>query len=338
MSHSSLDKSTMLPQLCSMLALATAAVSAPTEGPATQGADAITLAPAQPWSAGTRFGIEIEKLSEIVDEGGRKSSRGSVSRLDVDVLAQAADGLTYRWTWGATRPTGAVKQADALTQRVLGVTQGLRYDVRARADGAPIAFVDADAVHKSFDELVASLRKDVEASGENASDLGAALDAAVQALQGPAFETALLRDPARFFAPNGLKLEAGKPSESESTLPNPLDGAALPCKSRWTLVAHDAATHTAKLEWLESVDPAVATRLTREAIKQKMSTEKRRQLDDEGDERLPSFTQFEERAKLQFDTQRGLTTTAEFVRTVELSGKKHVETRRFRLAPESRPK
>lgn len=322
----------MLLQLCSLFVLAHS--STPLPRASAQEASAIALAPAQTWSAGTRFGIEIEKLSEIVDEGGRKSSRGSQSRLDVEVLSATTDGLTYRWTWGATRPTGAVKQADALTQRVLGVTQGLSYDVRARADGTPIAFADVDAAHKSFDALVAALRKDVAASGENASDLGAALDAAVQALQGAAFETALLREPARFFAPNGLKLEAGKPLESESTLANPLDGAAVPCKSRWTLVAHDAATHTAKLEWLESADPAVATRLTREAIKQKMSTEKRRQIDDEGDERLPSFAQLEERAKFQFDTQRGLATTAEFVRTVEMNGKTHVETRRFRLAPD----
>jgi hypothetical protein len=295
----------------------------------------ITIAPPQRWPVGERFAFEMESESEVVDETGRRSSRASATRFTVECTEHLKDEVVCRWTRGATRALGAAKQADALTLRALAPTEGLAYDVHTRADGAPIALVDATVVRAKLAELVAAVRKDVAAAGERASELGETLDVGVKALEGDGLESALLREPARFFAANGLRLEAGKPLESAGEFPNPFGGDLLPSTRSWTLVAHDEAKHAAKLEWRETVDAALATSVTREAIARSMTEKQRRELGDDEFLRLPVFTRCEERGTLAFDTLRGRPTSAEFVRTLVVNGKSTVEARRFRVVPEA---
>lgn len=322
----------MLSSLC--LALALSCSPSPSIAAPRQDAATVTLAAAQPWPVGTRWRIELEKRNEETDDAGRKSSRGSTTSVDIEVVASSADGMTQRWTCGETKPLNAQKQADALTQRVLGVTRGLTFDVRARADGTPLAFVDETTARRELAALVADVKRAVEEQSTDPGDLLAALDVAVEGLAGDAFEKTLLREPAQAFAANGLALASGAPTETTGTLPNPLDGAPLPCTSRWTLVAHDAAASTAQLTWHESVDPAVATKLTREALRKKLAEQNpKRPFDEYDEERLPWISRLEETGTLHFDLRRGIATSAEFVRTSEISGRTLVKTKRFRVTP-----
>lgn len=316
----------------SLLALALAFGPVSTTAAPPQDAASVTLAAAQPWPVGTRWRIEMEKLNEETDDSGRRSTRGSTTSFDVEVVASSADGMTQRWTCGATKPLKTLKEADALTQRVLGVTQGLVFDVRASASGAPLGFVDESAARASFDKLVEDVRRAVREQAKEPGDLLAALDASVDGFAGDAFEKTLLREPAQAFAANGRALTPKAPLESQATLPNPIDGAALPCTERWSLAALDTAAGTARVEWQQSVDPTVATKLTREALRKKLAEQdKKRPFDEYDDDRLPWISRLDERAKIEFDLRRGMAKSAEFVRTSEISGKTHVKTKRLRV-------
>ena len=280
------------------------------------------------WQVGERHRIEMIKERERYQGGNRKSSIGSRTIVEIEVLRKSAAGFVIRWTFGKAELRDAAKTS-SLAAKMANLAAGMRLDVRTDALGSAVGLENLDEVMSHYRVATETVIREMEDMGVPETTI-AQIRRSISPLTNPAAVEALsLREPSLFHLVMGETFRLGVAREYEDLLPNPFGGRSFPSKAYFLLHNIKPQESRAFIEWKQTIDPEKAGSIMLEtltAMAERMNASAPTEAD-------LSAMIIEDVADYAVDTKTGWPVSVTHERTTAIGGRRRVDRRRFRMLP-----
>lgn len=278
------------------------------------------------WKKGDLFGLEITRTREKSVDGTSTVMGTTRTPFTIEVLSADRKGYLLGWTAGTTTYGSPESGTPSILRQVADVMKGqqivLEIDRRGAITGVRNWRELKTATLKTMETLLAPTQDSRKGSPDQAllSKLRTQWKSMFATKQ--QIERLCSREAALYLMVLGRDYRRHEPYEYGGMLPNPLDGEALPSRTRMILKSYDDASGQAVVTWSQTADPHESARILRATLKA-MTT---RLGQNRPEEEFPETIAMHDNAEAVVDRRTGWIESLTLVRSVQLGSRAQVDT------------
>lgn len=278
------------------------------------------------WTQGDLFGLEITRTREKTVNGKSTVMGTTHTPFTIEVLSADTKGYLVGWTAGETIYGSPAPGAPSVLRQVANVMKGQQVILEIDSHGAITGVRNWRELKAATLKTMETLLAPAQDSRSNHTDqvLLAKLRAQWESMFATKqqIEQLCARDATLYLLVLGRGYTRHAPYEYESTLPNPLDGAALPSRTSMALKSYDDASGRAVITWRQTADPHESARILESTLNAMTARLERNRPEAE----FPKTIAMHDNAEAVVDRKTGWVESLTLVRSMQLGSHTQVDT------------